>query len=112
MARTVIEIDDDKPAEAAEIFGTSTRVATVNAALEDAVKRRKRASFLTWPAEGGLPGLTGPVEETADGLGRPRRHRRLIPLHRVRSRTLAWCSWSTRSSDARDSRSVGSSSGR
>ncbi|MFD6323986.1 type II toxin-antitoxin system VapB family antitoxin [Streptomyces sp. NPDC001812] len=78
-ARTVIDIDDDKPAEAVEIFGTSTEAATVNAALEDAVGRRKRASFLTWPAEGGLPGLTGPVEETADGLGRPRRHGPLNP---------------------------------
>ncbi|MGY0068108.1 type II toxin-antitoxin system VapB family antitoxin [Streptomyces sp. QTS137] len=69
MARTVIDIDDDKPAEAAEIFGTNTKVATVNAALEDAIKRRKRASFLNWLAEGGLPGLTGPVEETTDSRG-------------------------------------------
>jgi Arc/MetJ family transcription regulator len=63
MARTVIDIDDEKLAEAAEIFGTSTKVATVNAALEDAIKRRKRASFLGWLAEGGLPDLTGAVEK-------------------------------------------------
>lgn len=62
MARTVIDIDDDKLPEAAEIFGTTTKVATVNAALEDAIKRRKRASFLGWLAEGGLPELTGSVE--------------------------------------------------
>ncbi|MFD9127541.1 type II toxin-antitoxin system VapB family antitoxin [Kitasatospora sp. NPDC059571] len=62
MARTVIDVDDDMLAEAAEIFGTTTKVATVNAALADAVKRRKRESFLTWIAEGGLPDLTGPVD--------------------------------------------------
>ncbi|KAA0942872.1 type II toxin-antitoxin system VapB family antitoxin [Streptomyces apricus] len=65
MTRTVIDLDDDKLAEAAEIFGTTTKVATVNAALEDAIKRRKRASFLGWLAEGGLPDLTGPVEQPA-----------------------------------------------
>ncbi|MCX5049030.1 MULTISPECIES: type II toxin-antitoxin system VapB family antitoxin [unclassified Streptomyces] len=69
MARTVIDIDDEKLAEAAEIFGTTTKVATVNAALEDAIKRRKRASFLSWLAEGGLPDLTGPVETPADSQG-------------------------------------------
>lgn len=66
MARTVIDVDDELLAQAAEIFGTSTKVATVNAALADAIKRRKRASFLNWLAEGGLPDLTGPVEAPAD----------------------------------------------
>ena len=66
MARTVIDVDDEMLAEAAEIFGTRTKVATVNAALEDAIKRRKRASFLGWLAEGGLPDLTGPVESADD----------------------------------------------
>lgn len=65
MARTVIDVDDELLAEAAEIFGTSTKVATVNAALADAIKRRKRASFLNWLAEGGLPDLTGPVDDAA-----------------------------------------------
>ena len=66
MTRTVMDLDDALLAAAAEIFGTTTEVATVNAALEDAVKRRKRASFLTWLAEGGLPGLTGqPVQRVA-----------------------------------------------
>lgn len=63
MARTVIDVDDDMLAEAAEIFGTTTKVATVNAALADAVKRRKRESFLNWIADGGLPDLTGPVDD-------------------------------------------------
>lgn len=31
--------------------------------LRGEIKRRKRASFLSWLAEGGLPDLTGPVEE-------------------------------------------------
>ncbi|WP_326599316.1 type II toxin-antitoxin system VapB family antitoxin [Streptomyces sp. NBC_01803] len=68
MTRTVVDIDDELLAQAAEVFGTSTKVATVNAALEDAIKRRKRASFLGWLAEGGLPDLTGPVEDT-NGAG-------------------------------------------
>ncbi|MDH6112772.1 Arc/MetJ family transcription regulator [Kitasatospora sp. MAP12-15] len=67
MARTVIDVNDEMLAEAAEIFGTATKVATVNAALEDAVKRRKRALFLDWLADGGLPELTGPVREAPDG---------------------------------------------
>lgn len=62
MSRTVIDIDDAMLAQAAEIFGTTTKVATVNAALADAIKRRKRESFLGWLAAGGLPDLTGPVD--------------------------------------------------
>ncbi|WP_412077658.1 type II toxin-antitoxin system VapB family antitoxin [Streptomyces xanthophaeus] len=71
MARTVIDVDDALLAEAAEIFGTKTKVATVNAALEDVVKRRKREEFLNWLAEGGLPDLTGPVEPTAEAATEP-----------------------------------------
>ncbi|RSS39634.1 type II toxin-antitoxin system VapB family antitoxin [Streptomyces sp. WAC07061] len=63
MARTVIDVDDALLAEAAEIFGTKTKVATVNAALEDVVKRRKREAFFNRLAEGRLPDLTGPVEQ-------------------------------------------------
>ncbi|MFD3695743.1 type II toxin-antitoxin system VapB family antitoxin [Streptomyces sp. NPDC058646] len=65
MARTVIDVDDALLAEAAEIFGTKTKVATVNAALQDVVNRRKREDFLSWLAEGGLPDLTGPLEPAA-----------------------------------------------
>ncbi|MFJ3217096.1 type II toxin-antitoxin system VapB family antitoxin [Kitasatospora sp. NPDC086801] len=63
MARTVIDVNDELLAEAAEILGTTTKVATVNAALQDLVKRRKREAFMTWLAEGGLPDLTGPVDK-------------------------------------------------
>ncbi|MGW4894641.1 type II toxin-antitoxin system VapB family antitoxin [Kitasatospora sp. NPDC004240] len=66
MARTVMDVNDQLLAEAAEIFGTTTEVATVNAALEDAIKRRRRESFLDWLAEGGLPDLTGPSEHRLD----------------------------------------------
>jgi Arc/MetJ family transcription regulator len=60
MARTVIDVDDQMLAQAAEIFGTKTKAATVNAALEDAIKRRKRQAFFDRLADGGLPDLTGP----------------------------------------------------
>ncbi|MFI5766180.1 type II toxin-antitoxin system VapB family antitoxin [Streptomyces sp. NPDC051563] len=61
MARTVIDVDDALLAQAAELFGTKTKVATVNAALQDVVNRRKRESFFARLAEGRLPDLTGPV---------------------------------------------------
>lgn len=64
MARTVIDVDDALLAEAAELFGTKTKVATVNAALQDVVNRRKREAFFTRLAEGRLPDLTGPVSPT------------------------------------------------
>jgi Arc/MetJ family transcription regulator len=66
MSRTVIDIDDEMLAEAAKIFGTTTKVSTVNAALEDAIKRRKREEFFAWLDEGGLPDLTGLVEGDPD----------------------------------------------
>lgn len=40
--RTVIDVDDRMPAEAAGIFGTTTKVATVNAAPSD----RGRTPFI------------------------------------------------------------------
>jgi hypothetical protein len=66
MARTVINLDDALLEQAAEIFGTPTKVATVNAALEDAIKRRKRQVFFDFLADGGLPDLTGPIEPAPD----------------------------------------------
>jgi Arc/MetJ family transcription regulator len=54
MSRTVIDLDDELLAEAAEILGTSKKVATVNAALADVVKRRKREAFAAWVQAGGL----------------------------------------------------------
>jgi Arc/MetJ family transcription regulator len=42
MGRTVMDIDDVLLSEAAKIFGTTTKRATVNAALQAAVSREKQ----------------------------------------------------------------------
>ncbi|HEV3360039.1 MAG TPA: type II toxin-antitoxin system VapB family antitoxin [Pseudonocardiaceae bacterium] len=57
MSRTVIDLDDALVEQAAALYGTSSKVATVNAALADAVNRAKRAAFVDWLASGGLPDL-------------------------------------------------------
>jgi hypothetical protein len=57
MSRTVIDLDDALIEQAAVLFGTTSKVATVNAALADAVNRAKRAAFIEWLATGGLPDL-------------------------------------------------------
>ncbi|GAB2908413.1 type II toxin-antitoxin system VapB family antitoxin [Streptomyces mayteni] len=62
----MIDIDDQLLAEAAKILGTEKKVATVNAALADVVKRRKRQEFFAWLDAGGLPDLTGPAEEQSE----------------------------------------------
>ncbi|HEV8526717.1 MAG TPA: type II toxin-antitoxin system VapB family antitoxin [Actinomycetes bacterium] len=59
MSRTILDVDDELLAEAAKIFGTTTKKATVNAALQAAVKREKRREFADWLKAGGLPDLTG-----------------------------------------------------
>ncbi len=61
MARTIIDVDDELLAEAATIFGTSTKRATVHAALQAAVNREKRRQFADWLKAGGMPDLTGPA---------------------------------------------------
>lgn len=58
MSRTILDVDDELLAEAAKIFGTTTKRATVNAALRAAVNREKRREFADWLKEGGLPDLT------------------------------------------------------
>ncbi|HEY2698311.1 MAG TPA: type II toxin-antitoxin system VapB family antitoxin [Pseudonocardiaceae bacterium] len=58
MSRTVIDLDDALVEQAATVYGTSTKVATVNAALADAVNRAKRTEFIDWLASGGLPDLS------------------------------------------------------
>ncbi|MFF3496749.1 type II toxin-antitoxin system VapB family antitoxin [Streptomyces sp. NPDC002795] len=69
MSRTVIDVNDELLAQAAELLGTQTKVATVNGALEELIKLRKRESFTEWLKSGGLPDLTGPTENS-DGTGR------------------------------------------
>lgn len=58
MSRTILDIDDELLAEAAKIFGTTTKKATVNAPLQAAVNREKRREFADWLKSGGLPDLT------------------------------------------------------
>ncbi|MDZ5442199.1 type II toxin-antitoxin system VapB family antitoxin [Micromonospora sp. 4G57] len=59
MSRTTLDVDDDLLAEASKILGTTTKEATVNAALEAVVNREKRREFADWLKTGGLPDLTG-----------------------------------------------------
>jgi Arc/MetJ family transcription regulator len=59
MSRAILDVDDELLAEAAKIFGTTTKKATVNAALQAAVQRGKRREFAEWLKSGGLPDLTG-----------------------------------------------------
>ncbi|MBM0228682.1 MULTISPECIES: type II toxin-antitoxin system VapB family antitoxin [Micromonospora] len=58
MPRTNLHIDDDLLAAASKILGTTTKKATVNAALEAVVNREKRREFADWLKTGGLPDLT------------------------------------------------------
>ncbi|SCL19228.1 type II toxin-antitoxin system VapB family antitoxin [Micromonospora inyonensis] len=66
MSRTIVDIDDELLAEAARILGTNGKKATVNAALQDVVNRRKRREFADWLKEGGLPDLTDPAHAEPD----------------------------------------------
>ncbi|MDG4814793.1 type II toxin-antitoxin system VapB family antitoxin [Micromonospora sp. WMMD956] len=58
MSRTIVDVDDELLGEAAKIFGTTTKKATINAALKSAVDREKRREFAEWLKSGGLPNLT------------------------------------------------------
>jgi Arc/MetJ family transcription regulator len=46
MTRTLIDIDDDALARAAKELGTSTKVETVNRALNEIASRSARLAFL------------------------------------------------------------------
>jgi Arc/MetJ family transcription regulator len=46
VTRTLVDIDDGTLAAAAKVLGTSTKVATVNAALALVATRSKRLAFL------------------------------------------------------------------
>lgn len=45
VARTVIDLDEELLAEAMQELGTKTKVATVNAALLEVVKKARRQEF-------------------------------------------------------------------
>ncbi|MFB6889514.1 type II toxin-antitoxin system VapB family antitoxin [Kitasatospora sp. NPDC056327] len=65
MARTVIDLDDDLPAEARRLFGTTARVATVNAALPEAVKLARRTELADAVADGEFDLLDEPGKSAA-----------------------------------------------
>ncbi|WP_445394950.1 type II toxin-antitoxin system VapB family antitoxin [Streptomyces sp. LE64] len=67
MARTVIDLDDELLAEAQRLFGTPTKVATVNAALWEAVKLARRIELADAIANGefDLLGDEGRVDGSA-----------------------------------------------
>lgn len=60
MTRTVIDIDDASLAAAAEVLGTTTKVATVNRALAEVAARTARLAFLDH------------LDEAAGDLGEPK----------------------------------------
>ncbi|MFF4299011.1 type II toxin-antitoxin system VapB family antitoxin [Streptomyces vinaceus] len=65
MARTVIDLDDELLAEAQRLFGTTTKVATVNAALLEAVKLARRTELADAIANGEFDLLGEPGESAA-----------------------------------------------
>jgi Arc/MetJ family transcription regulator len=54
MTRTMIDLNDEKLAEAAQILGTHTKVDTVNRALAEVVNRRKQLEFIDDLAAGDI----------------------------------------------------------
>lgn len=60
MSRTTIDLDDDKLAAAARELGTTSKVETVNAALEFVASRRKRAEAFDDPLIWGTSDLADP----------------------------------------------------
>ncbi|WP_030458095.1 type II toxin-antitoxin system VapB family antitoxin [Kitasatospora sp. NRRL B-11411] len=63
MTRTVIDLDDELLVEAQRLFGTSTKVATVNAALLEAVKLARRIEFADAVASGEFDLLNEPGDQ-------------------------------------------------
>lgn len=57
MSKTLIDLDDDLLAQAAELLGTKTKKDTVNRALSEYIKFRLRMSFGERLTSGGLPDL-------------------------------------------------------
>jgi len=63
MAKTLIDLDDEALAEAAALFGTTTKRDTVNTALREAAKRQRRALALAELVE---TARTGQFDELMD----------------------------------------------
>lgn len=60
MSRTTIDIDDEQLAAAARELGTTTKTATVNAALLFVAQRRRRAQAFADPLIWGTGDLADP----------------------------------------------------
>jgi Arc/MetJ family transcription regulator len=60
MTKTLIDIDDDLLAKAAEILGTTTKKDTVNQALTRLVRIAAAERFIEFAREGGLDDLLDP----------------------------------------------------
>lgn len=61
MAKTLVDIDEKLLADAAEALGTKTKKDTVAAALDEAVKAKRRQDLIDRFAEGeGYPDLGNP----------------------------------------------------
>lgn len=60
MSRTVIDLDDELLAEAGALLGTRTKKDTVNGALAELVRRRRRDDLIDWLATDPLPDLRDP----------------------------------------------------
>jgi Arc/MetJ family transcription regulator len=58
--RHLIDLDEEPPAQAAELLGTKTEKDTVNRALSEYVRFRLRMNFGERLASGGLPDLADP----------------------------------------------------
>jgi Arc/MetJ family transcription regulator len=61
MSTTRIEVDQELLAQAADIFGTTTKKATVNEALRRVVQSETRRRHLEELAAGALPDLSDPA---------------------------------------------------
>jgi Arc/MetJ family transcription regulator len=68
MTKSLIDLDDEALAAAAELFGTTTKKDTVNTALREAALQLKRARALARLAE---IAATGQFDELFDKKNRP-----------------------------------------
>ncbi|MEX2257010.1 MAG: type II toxin-antitoxin system VapB family antitoxin [Acidimicrobiia bacterium] len=60
MAKTLVDVDEDRLAEAKELLGTSTKKDTINAALGEVVAAAARRRELARLASGQLAELADP----------------------------------------------------
>lgn len=64
MSRTLVDVDDEALAAAMAVLGTTTKVATINAALRQVAEGDRRAQALR--SEGDLAGLYAALADRDD----------------------------------------------